>query len=258
MSPDELIELVKNGPSEKLVAGLAPLTESERKKLSTTAVNLRKELFPKSYVRDETWPTVIRLKVALLGVGPQSEVQRVHALHNANFWPEPNNDRDFVFQVLRDRKPDWIAQWVNKEFEDKDSYPDWRLVRKLIREGVCPKPSSEAYVLKFFLRSIFQGPQKTLKEKLLDDPDVLDDEIWRVFELAPVKATIHMGLDVAKIAAAYDPQLAAANSWIYVLRDLSREGRLDRQRLLSASLGSLLRNTEARNTVWFCRFHEYC
>lgn len=259
MSPDELIDLVQNGPTEKLVAGLAPLTESERKKLSKTAVNLRKELFPKSYVRDETWPTVFRLKLALLGVGPQSEVQRVGALHGINFMPDHlPYDRDFVFQVLRDRKPEWIGQWVNKEFEDKDSHPDWRLVRKLIREGVFPKPSSEAYVLKFLLSANFySSPPKTLKEKLLDDPDVLDDEIWRVFELAPAKDTIHMGLDVAKIAKAYDPQLAAANSWIYVLRDLSREGRLDRQRLLSASLGSLLRNTEARNTVWFCQFHEF-
>jgi hypothetical protein len=171
--------------------------------------------------------------------------------------PEPNNNRDFAFQVLRDRKPEWIAQWVIKELEDEMSVPDWRLVRKLIREGVCPKPSSEAYVLKFFLQSIFQGPQKTLREKLLDDPDLLDDEIWRVFELAPVKSTIPMGLDITKIAACYDPQLAAANNWAYVLRDLSREGKIDRQRLLSASLGSLLRNTEARNTVWFCRFHEF-
>ena len=96
-----------------------------------------------------------------------------------------------------------------------------------------------------------------MRENLLDDPDLLDDEVWRIFELAPAKTTIHMGLDITKIAAAYDPQLAAANSWAYVLRDLSREGRLDRQRLLSASLGSLLRNTEARNTVWFCRFHEF-
>ena len=76
MSPDELIDLVTNGPTEKLVAGLAPLTESERKKLSKTAVNLRKELIPKSYLRDDTWPTVFRVKLALLGVSPQSEVQR--------------------------------------------------------------------------------------------------------------------------------------------------------------------------------------
>ena len=69
--------------------------------------------------------------------------------------PSPPYDRDFVFQVLRDRKPDWIAQWVNKELEDEDSYPDWQLVRKLIREGVCPKPNSEAYVLKFLLIASF-------------------------------------------------------------------------------------------------------
>jgi hypothetical protein len=259
MSPEELIELVKNGPTEKLVAGLAPLTESERKKLSQTAVNLRKELWiPNvSFVRDETRPTVFRLKLALLGVGPQSEVQRVQPLHVANFLHGVDYDRDFVFQVLRDRKPDWIAQWVNKEFEDQDSYPDWRLVQKLIREGVCPKPSSEAYVLKFLLSIFYSDGQKTLREKLLDNPDLLDDEVWRIFELAPAKTTIHMGLDITKVAAAYEPQLAAANSWGHVLRELSREGKIDRQRLLSASLGSLLRNTEARNTVWFCRFHEF-
>src|SRR5262249_39626732 len=41
-----------------------------------------------------------------------------------------------------------------------------------------------------------------------------------------------------------------------VLRDFSREGKLDRQRLLSASLSGILRNTAARNTVWFSKFHE--
>jgi hypothetical protein len=46
MSPDELIELVKSGPTEKLVAGLAPLTDGERKKLAKTATVCARYCFP--------------------------------------------------------------------------------------------------------------------------------------------------------------------------------------------------------------------
>jgi hypothetical protein len=44
MSPEILKTLIERGPSEKLVAELAPLTEAERKKLSPGVVAIRKEL----------------------------------------------------------------------------------------------------------------------------------------------------------------------------------------------------------------------
>src|SRR5262245_55787337 len=47
-----------------------------------------------------------------------------------------------------------------------------------------------------------------------------------------------------------------APAWGESLCQLAAEGKLDRRRLLSASLASLLKNTETRNTTWFTKFHE--
>jgi hypothetical protein len=95
-----------------------------------------------------------------------------------------------------------------------------------------------------------------LKENLLDDPDLLDDEIWRIFDMAPVRGAILVGTDITAVADGTGRGPNEAGSWGYVLRDFSREGKLDRQRLLAASLTAILRNSKGSNTVWFCRFHE--
>src|SRR6202030_315817 len=110
-----------------------------------------------------------------------------------------------------------------KELEERDSYPDWQFLRRLIRDGVCPKPQTEAYILKLFLVSIhFFEREKSLKQKLLEDPELLTDEVWRIVELNPTRGTILPGTDITNVSEVEGKGLKPFGSWGMVLCDLCR------------------------------------
>jgi hypothetical protein len=234
-----------------MLAAIAPLSEAERKKLSKAAVAIRKVLIQKPFdLFIHRRPEVFRLKLALFAVAPITETQRWRVWQVFTSINVRNEERDQLFQVLADRKPPWISQWVDKELEAEQA--DWQFVRRLVRANICPRPQSENYTLKM-LRGVFShDPKQSLKDRLLEDPALLRDEVWRIFELSPVRETIlYPGDDDFVLRGDYP-----CFSWSRTLLELCQEGKLDRQRLLAASLGSLARNTAARNTAWFCKFHE--
>ncbi len=193
-----------------------------------------------------------RLRLALLALGPWGEALRIRVWQIAPNWDHKKQDvREFLYQVLRDRKPDWLGKWVDKELDQE--FADWHFARRLIRAELCAKPHSENYTLKMLRGMYSSDPKQSLKDRLLDDPSLLTDEIWRIFELSPARATILESSDITYVAHADSPCF----SWSQSLRALAADGKLDRQRLLAASLGGLLRNTEARNVTWFYKFHEF-
>jgi hypothetical protein len=280
MTPDELKKLIENGPTDKMVAALAPLTEAERKKLSRTVVAMRKEHSRRITIDDRVSPFSTRPDLAVLALAGWTEAQRIRmtiedpmspfstrlklAVLALAGWTEgkrfrvadvahPNSreprSREFLLQVLSDRKPDWLAKWADMELEST-ALGDWDFVRSLIRAQLCPKPQRETYILKMLNR--YFGDNRSLKDRLLEDPDLLNDEIWRIFELSPAHGTILHSGDVTFVPRGGQ----SCFSWSSTLLALAAEGKVDRQRLLAASLDSLLRNTEARNTAWFAKFHE--
>lgn len=296
MTPEDLKKLIERGPTEQMVAALAPLAEVERKKLSKGVVAIRKELSRRETERNrqarlppqpcpfcgkmlrtaaarqcfecgkdwhegkaeggmhfDHWnPTSeTRLKLALFALAPWAEVQRIRAWHVAPRYGKAQRDRELLFQVLSNRKPDWLGKWVDKELEDT-TFGDWEFVRSLVRAQLCPKPQVESYILRMLYGIRNQGDKQSLKDRLLADSELLHDEIWRIFDVSPARGTIlHTG-DITYVPRGDHPSF----SWSKTLLELAAEGKLDRQRLLAASLGSLLKNTEARNTTWFTKFHE--
>jgi hypothetical protein len=280
MTPEELLELIRNGPTSQMVSALAPLEEKQRKKLAKAVVDFRKgfpvlsssplgsALAHLSHTEipglshpdiqglnrargmlfaQDRGPVAVRLKLALLAVGPWAEAQRIRVWHVAAYWQGEEADCDHLFCVLLDRRPDWLAKWVEKELEER-MFSDWPFVRRLVRAGLCPRPEGENYIVKMLQAGLLRRTQHhggTLKDALLDDPELLTWEVWKIFELSPVRETVLW---------ANDP--ASPYSWGGALAALCREGKLDRNRLLEASLAGLLRNMEARNTGSFASFHE--
>jgi Family of unknown function (DUF6493) len=283
MTSEDLAHLVKKGPTNLMVAQLGPLSEADRKGLSKSVADLRKEFAKTSKDHEASLRQAIlcpqcgsplgigssqqcvgcgapydisslvnlfrsgdraaeqRLKLAVLAVCPWTEAQRIRG--------SDVNPRELIFQVLADRKPEWLSRWIDKELGSSDV--DWRFIRRFVRAGLCPTPQSERYILEMIRGLGFDYAQKkSLKQHLLDDPDLLTNEIWRIFELVPARETI------IPVSDAGHPGSAYVSSWAATLRELSQEGKLDRQRLLAASLSSLAGNTEARNTGWFQKFHE--
>jgi hypothetical protein len=94
MTPEALEQLVKDGPDEKLVGAMAPLSETERKALSKTAQRLRRETKDGTSDRD-------RACLAIFGVASLSSAKRV-TLWELGRYAEA---RPLLVKVLTDRKP---------------------------------------------------------------------------------------------------------------------------------------------------------
>jgi hypothetical protein len=92
------------------------------------------------------------------------------------------------------------------------------------------------------------GRKVSLESFLLDDPDLLDYEIWRIFEIEPRPGFLH---DLSTCDF-HSPEF----SWSAALVRLSEQGRISRQRLLDTSLDALHRDFHEIRAAWFAGFHE--
>jgi hypothetical protein len=81
--------------------------------------------------------------------------------------------------------------------------------------------------------------KRTVLTRLLDDSSLLDDEVWRIFEIHSLELTSELEI-----------------TWAHALCALARSGRLDRQRLLDASLKAVVHQTTAPTAKWCWDLHE--
>jgi len=243
MNADELTELIKKGPTQTLVSALAGLSEAERRKLSKSVVSLRKQFSGELPLPVQQGDQAQRLRLALMGVGPWGEVRRIRVWHIRSSWKPQDAESEHLFQVIRDRKSDWLRKWAEAELDERHLV-DWSFVRRLVRAGLCERPQTENYILQMFggLNFLRKNPEGSAARR---------SRTSQLGNLATVRAS-----SCPRGTIILDSKPSHPNSWSGALRDLSAEGKLDRQRLLSASLSALLRNLEARNTSWFVGFHE--
>lgn len=117
-------------------------------------------------------------------------------------------------------------------------------LRKRFKEGLIPKPQSELYYQSLMG---WRDYKLSLKELLLNNKDVLEEDIWRFFE---IEGNGELSL------AAVDKYSAPNQSWTEALCELAQEGQIDRQRLLDASLSALSRGFAQFRATWHSSFHE--
>lgn len=125
------------------------------------------------------------------------------------------------------------------------------LVRRMMDCGLCCKPESEDYIIGLMRagRGLHKdnGKDSLFKLWLLDNPDLLEGDVWRLFEIEGDKETSLRQVDT---------YIAAQNSWAETLNQLSQENVLSRERLLKSSLEALGRGFNQYKSYWFSQFHE--
>ena len=89
--------------------------------------------------------------------------------------------------------------------------------------------------------------RKGVIDVLRANPDLLIDDVWRIFE---VEGGGENSL------AAHDKYCPESGSWRAALVELSNEGALSRERLLDASLDALQRGFGQFRAQWYSAFHE--
>jgi hypothetical protein len=152
---------------------------------------------------------------------------------------------DVDFQILSARRPDWLTDYAAWSLERHPSV--WRAVRRLERAGLCRRPETDCYVLGMIQGASSRHVNPDVRQALLGDPELLEREVWRLFE---VEGSGEFSL------AARDKYCTPEATWETGLVALAADGTLPRDRLLDASLDALQRDFAQFRAGWFSRFHE--
>jgi hypothetical protein len=143
--------------------------------------------------------------------------------------------------VLRRRSPERLVPIVNHLLDDVGGGRTWPIVRPLVREGVVPTPDRPSYTIEM-LAGVAYGD---VTELLAGDPGLLDDEVWRLFEVE--------GGGEHSLA---NHEKFFRDRWGHFFRDLAARDPAMRERLLDVSLAALGRDFSTYRAGWFSRFHE--
>jgi Family of unknown function (DUF6493) len=162
-----------------------------------------------------------------------------------------------VYVVLAARGRAFFQTLAGGLLRDEGGWGSWPLVRRAVRERLIDPPDGEEYIRRFAAGVLSRGALNEIDATyvaLLADPGLLDREVWQLFE-------IDVGSELSNATTwhppgAGEPSGRGENRWLYALPRLAAEGRLDRSRLLDASLDALLRDFRASSVGWYAKLHE--
>jgi hypothetical protein len=160
-----------------------------------------------------------------------------------------------VLRVVLARGKQFLGTLV-RAFE-RDELMLWPVIRSAVRDGVIERPDPAAYARALVSRSGAHErywDEDSAYRALLADDDLLVEDVWLVFE---VDASRELSTAVVyEQNKGHTLGKPIGNRWLYAFTRLAAEGRLDRQRLLDASLASLQRDFRASSVGWYAKLHE--
>ena len=153
MTPEELTALVKRNDIEGIVLGLSALDERERQALSSTAQKV---------CRQEKGSYAAEL--AVMGTSPLSAAKRCRI-----------DNRAALAQVLLDRHPDWLNEWV----ETRTLAIEWEVLRPLFHAGYL-SPADSGRIMSYLVHGLF-GDKELITEALVRRPEWREG-VYRLFD----------------------------------------------------------------------------
>src|SRR5712691_3825562 len=242
-----LPERVRAGDLEAIRRAVKGLPEADRRGLAGSAQALLRETRAArmGQITGKTWPyegdfgTVLRCaQVLVLATVTPAELRKIGS------WGVPPDE--LALEVLVDRSSsldefvDAIASQTSNRWSSR-----FALMRSVVRTCNLAPPGNAGYILAM-INGLEQG-QTTIYAALMADPDLLEHEVWRLFEIEGGGETS---------LAAHDKYTPEEKSWSWALTKLSAEGHVPRARLLDDSLAALRRDFAAFRAGWFSRFHD--
>lgn len=245
LEPDEFLSWVDGCDAEQLADGLCRLTDGQRRKLSKTVAAAHRKLGSVAGVAARDW----RLALTLVGVCPWGDVRRFHSRELK--WGVYDARDDLFEKVLAARGPELVKRWVESELELE--WTNWTFLRRLVRSGACPRPDGDAYIVRM-VRSRLDAwgrDSPALADQLKADPGLLEEEIWRIFEVDPAEGGLFIYDE-----SSWGATSPGSSSWGPTLVRLASEGVLDRFRLLRSSLETLRRGIQLKDVAFHMRLVE--
>ncbi|HMW30610.1 MAG TPA: DUF6493 family protein, partial [Plasticicumulans sp.] len=268
MNERDFAALVARQSPAEIVDTLLALPPDERRALAPIAAGLWKEidggrrlnewrvLLPGAAATREgnlgrAWHAQhARLSLAVLALCTIDQAKRVQML--------ARGDTELLLRrVVAARDAGWRDAWLGHRLRDEFPGLSWNLVRGLVRDGLCRRPD-DGDALRGYLQLMVSdlNPGRSppgveylpLSARLLADPDLLDDEIWRLF-------TVDTNVFDNAWAPRDGQSPAAYESWSDALIRLAAEGRIDRRRLLEASLAGLWTSSSSNVLAGYHKLH---
>jgi hypothetical protein len=247
----ELQALLDKNAEAKCVQFFASSSEAERRDLAKLAVPLFKQAnkirrMESGVERDPRLPAA---QIAVLATGSLSELKQLG-------W-QAVPDAKAAFAVLTNRRTSWLTEYADYLLSVNPLH--WPLVRTLVRQGHCRRPSHANYTLGM-IRTIgewrlahlhVEPPGKTVLANLRTDAELLKREVWEVFQVEGEGELSLAGHDKFSGGG-----LGHEYSWSGALEALAKTGELSRDRLLDESLEALNRGFSQFRVAWFSQFHE--
>lgn len=230
-SPDAVVEVCRGA------------TEEERRAVAPEVIAWFRERNP--YV---PWRVEVGDAAAVIAVITFEEFKKLKLLECGVAYGQP------VVELLADRRPRWLSTWAEKALERQlrgGRAAAWPAVRRLIRRGVLERPTSDAYTL-LMINGIGHlgrdhrgaGEERVKISDVLWRDGLAEHEVWRLFE---VEGRVRPGISLTTFG---EPR------WRPALITLAGDGRIDRDRLISANLGALASGFTPYNNRWYLELHD--
>ncbi len=249
MDRDGLVALLADRTSrDDVLSGLLSLDVKERKALGPMT---------RGWLTQGTRVKVSEPRQAL-AVLATAEGHRQAALvaTHVYFW-----DPDLVADataLLTTRAPAWLPRFVDALLDDDDTIA-WRLVRSLVRAGAVARPERPEYFSGTVRALPDYGPdRRPLVEDLAEDPGLLGDHLLRMLSTERVGRLLaqHDGHQESSDERLTGHGSFPAGTWRVALLTVTRQGRLDRGRLLDTVLAAPLRDWAAVDLSWYVGMHD--
>lgn len=232
-----LIAAIEAGDRDAVAAVVRGKSEAERRTAAPTIIKAAKQF--------EGGAPVIRFGPARTHEQSHAANVALHAVASVAefrslglaYWPRAEDD--LMTRVILERPPEWIDGWLTAAFDaGRDWRVSWRLSRRLVVESEIATPTHDGYIIRLILAG-----NGGARELLDADPALLDHEVFRLFEVE--------GSQENSLA---NSAKYSGDGWKETLVDLSSEGRIDRGRLLDATLSALARDWGAYRLAWYAAF----
>ncbi|MCJ8328996.1 MAG: hypothetical protein HRT89_19890 [Lentisphaeria bacterium] len=247
MTIEELTHLIDKCMANSIYDQLIVIDEKGKKVLRKVALErmkvLRKKLDWRDEFREENM-CLYSAELAVFMLCSWSDVKRIRINH----YGEKSIERFSRF--ISESWPDWAEKWILQEIESMGEWVNnsiWPVCRRAIAEGKMEKPDLTGYYRLALLNILpaYRREHENPYTAFVNNPDLLEYEFWKFFE-HDVQAFHTYSMDELD-----------ERSLCFVVKKLAAEGKIDRDRLLKATLGALHNPFPQEQLRHFHVFHDY-
>jgi hypothetical protein len=233
-----------NAAQQAIIAHFSGMSEAERRRLAPEIVRLHRAALRQDALEEDGVDGPLDARHSSIAVVATATLAE---LRQAGWWGMSGA----AYEALAARRPGWLMEAIELGLDQVSSCfiigGVAQAINRLVTDGILRAPRHAHYAIGLAY-GYFLGSTPLL-DRVRQDLPRIEAAIWRQFE-------VEGGGEIS--LAHFDKYISkkSGGTWAEVLIALADEGRLDRQRLLDASLDALNRGFSQFRASWFSRFHE--